>query len=148
MKCEYCGTDEKSGEKCSKCGAKLPVKINSEASAKSEPFFYNGYIIYLLRDCASDALEAQFWLGLELIQRISVSREVIRLHVPEGEDIMPFFWDLFCLADNKIDVIEYQEKNTKYPAKFLITRHENEEISRLRNLSLREIALEAAHVAR
>lgn len=141
MKCEYCQSENQSGEICNRCGAKLP-KVNNDVW-KSEPFFYNGYICYCLKDYSIDSLEVQFWLGLELIERICVTRELIDSRVAPNEDKMSFFWELFLIAHGEKDVLEWQEKNNKYPAVFLITRRENPEKERIRSLSMYDIAQEA-----
>jgi len=124
MKCEYCGNDKFVDGYCSGCGAKAPEKNNDW---KSGPFFYNGYICYGIRHYVKDTFEAQFWLGMELIERIEVDRDVLENHVKQGEDYMFFFWDLFLLAHGEKDVLEWQEKNTKYPATFEVRRIENQE---------------------
>jgi len=56
---------------------------------------------------------------------------------------MPFFWDLFLIAHGEKEVLIYQEKNNKYPAIFEVRRIENPEKSRIRSLSLRDLALES-----
>jgi hypothetical protein len=137
MNCQYCGTEKQSGKICDKCGAPLPER-NSDFD-KSEPFFYNGYICYTLRDFGSDVIEVQFWLGRDLIERIAVSRDVVKFHVPEFESFMPFFWDLFLVAHGEKEVLEYQEKNKKYPARFEVRRIENPELEALRTMDLREL---------
>lgn len=137
MDCQYCGTEKQSGKQCARCGAPLPEK-NTEIW-KSEPFFYNGYICYTLHDMASDVYEVQFWLGRELIERIKVSREVVRYHVPDGCDGMSFFWDLFLVAHGEKEVLEYKEKNNKLPATFEVRRIENPERTMLQSLSLKDL---------
>ena len=142
MKCEYCGSDNQKGELCDKCGAKMPIAHKSDIW-KSDPFFYNGYIVYCLRDMANDTFECQFWLGMELLERIKVSRVVLDEHVKPYEDAVPFFWDLFLLAHGEKEVLIWQEKNTKYPATFEVRRIENLERERLCNLSIRDLAYES-----
>lgn len=150
MRCEYCHSDKQEGGNCSRCGAPLPEK-NAEYPAdpwKSEPFFYNGYICYSLRHYEIDAVEVQFWLGMELIERIEVTSDLVRKWTPEGYDYMSFFWDLFLLAHGDIEVLKYQEKNNKYPAMFEIRRIENPEKECLHSLSLVEQAQEISGAAR
>lgn len=143
MKCEYCGTDEQKGKTCDKCGAVVSSKRNFDEEYKSEPRFYNGYIIYWLEQRATETIEVQFWLGRELIQRVCVNRELLRLHVPEFGDSMTFFWDLFLIAQGEKEVLEWVERNKKYPASFKITRSENIEKERWRGLSMYDIVQEA-----
>jgi hypothetical protein len=57
---------------------------------------------------------------------------------------MPFIWDLFLLAHGEKEVLEYQEKNSKYPAMFLVTRVENPEKQRWHSLNIHELAREFA----
>lgn len=140
MKCEYCGSENQAGQFCSKCSACLPEE-NGKID-KSEPFFYNGYICYYLWNRSFDLVECQFWLGMELIERISISCDFLQEKVPPQEDTMPFFWELFLLAKGEIDKIEWSERNKKYPASFVVTRSENKELQRLRKLSNLEIATE------
>jgi hypothetical protein len=140
MKCKYCGTDKQTGNICEKCGA--PIMKKNVDVWKSDPFFYNGYICYTLRAQYEDTCEVQFWLGMELIERIKVSRQVLESHVPEYCDSMPFFWDLFLLAHGEKDVIKWQEKNNKYPATLEVRRIENPEKQRLWGLSMMDIVQE------
>jgi hypothetical protein len=141
MKCEYCGTADGKGKICDKCGAVLSEP--KQENLQTGPFFYNGYVCFSLLDYMSDTVEVQFWLGRELIQRIAVSRELMRLHVPDGGDSMSFFWDLFLIAEGEKEVLEWVEKNKKYPASFKISRSENIEVERWRSMSMRDIAQEA-----
>lgn len=138
MKCEYCLSEKQSGEFCEKCGA--PLSKQSGDLWKSEPFFYNGYICYTLRDLASGTYEVQFWLGRELLQRICVPIDFVRIRVPQGDDAMPFFWELFIVAQGEKEVIEFQEMNKKYPARFEVRRIENQELEQMRGMNFRELA--------
>jgi hypothetical protein len=140
MKCAYCGTDEQKGKTCEKCGASIPEA--SQDIWKNEPFFYNGYIVYTLIDRMADTIEVQFWLGRELQERISASRELLQSRVLPCEDGMSFFWELFLLARGEKEVIEWQEKNKKYPALFQITRSENPEKQRWSSLTMHDLAKE------
>lgn len=140
MNCEYCGSDNQKGKTCEKCGAPMPEKPEM---SKSEPFFYNGYICYRLREYATDTVEIQFWLGHELIERIVVPLDVLRARVPEYCDTMPFFWDLFLLARGETEVLKYQELNSKFPATFEVRRIENPEKERWLAMNLLELAREA-----
>lgn len=125
MNCEYCGAKNQGGEYCEKCSAKIPEKKDIW---KSDPFFYEGYICYAITDYCKRTREIQFWLGRELIQRICLPFEFIDTRIIEAEDPMPLFWDLFLLAQGEKDVIEWQEKNKKYPMRFEVRRIENETV--------------------
>lgn len=136
MKCEYCGTDEQTGKMCDKCGGPLPEK--DRGIWKSEPFFYNGYICYTLRESATDICEVQFWLGRELVERIRVSREFLETRILPYEDSMSLFWDLFLVAHGEKEVLEWKERNNKYPATFEVRRIENAELEWMRGLNYHE----------
>lgn len=137
MKCQWCGTKEVEGKNCDKCGGPIEEK---EDFYKSEPFFYNGYIVYTLRDVCRQTVEAQFWLGKELVDRISIVEDVLGHNVPEGCDSMDFFWELFLVSQGEKEVMEWSEKNNKYPATFQLTRIENPEKQYMMSLSVRELA--------
>lgn len=140
MKCSYCGSVDKvdeTGKFCDKCGAPLPEK--KDDFWKSEPFFYNGYICYTLENRMMDTCEVQFWLGRDLIERISIPRMVLEVNVEPYEDAMWFFWDLFLVAHGEKEVIEYKEKNNKYPASFEVRRIENSDKLLMSTYNLRQL---------
>ena len=136
MKCEYCHGESFVDNYCIGCGAKAKDK---KQDRKSDPFSYNGYVCYVIHHYENDTCEVQFWLGRELIERIEVDSQVLEHHVKPYEDYMPFFWDLFLVAHGEKEVLEWQEKNTKYPARFEVRRIENPEKEYLLSLNLREI---------
>lgn len=143
-KCEFCGTDKQDGNTCVRCGAKLPEAVNVW---KSEPFFYNGYIVYCLRDCIRDQREIQFWLGHDLIQhfiftRIAWDEFITRIVGGEMCDYMPYLFDMLKLTQGEKEVMEIQAKNTKEPARFEI-RYICPERERLSKNSLSDFAAEA-----
>jgi len=142
MNCEYCGTKNKvDSERCTSCGA--AIKAVNDKPQKNDYFsmdFYNGYVVYRFTRFMTDSIEIQFWLGQELLERFDVSRCILDEHVQEGCDIMPFFWELFLLARGEKEVIYWQEKNNKYPARFEIRRIENEEKRSLLSMSMEDLA--------
>ena len=141
MKCEYCGAEDKTGAKiCDRCGAKLPER--GKENWKSEPFYYNGFICYQLRNMEADSLETQFWMGCDLVERICLPVEFVKSRCPDGYDIMPLFWDLFLVARGEKQVYEWQEKNAVYPARFEIRRIESPEKLRLLSLDRFQLASE------
>lgn len=145
MNCQYCQTEGQSGNNCGSCGAPLKKQKDKAFPSdwKSEPFFYNGYIVYELRHYQRDTYEVQFWLGMELIERIEIAHQTLKERVHEGCDTMPFFWELFLVARGEQEAMVYYEKNKKYPAMFLITRTENEYIEKQKNATLEELLLES-----
>ena len=60
--------------------------------------------------------------------------------VPEYADPMPIFWDLFLVAHGEKEALEWQEKNTKYPARFECRRIENPEKEYLLSLNSKQMA--------
>lgn len=140
MKCEYCGSTGQSGECCEKCGAPLPK--HEDLLKKSEPFFYNGFICYVLRDYPCDTIEVQFWLGRDLIERIKIPQDLLRERFAEGVDYMTFFWDLFLVAQGEKEVLEIKERNDKHPAVFEIRRIPNPERERWLSMSYQDLVQE------
>lgn len=123
MKCEYCGTDGQTGERCNKCGAIIPKK--NENYWKSEPFFYNGYLVVYIRNMWKDTLEVQFWLGIEMQCRFEVSHRYMEEIAPEGVDPITFFWDLFLLEKGEKEVLHWKNKNEKPYVRYEIRRIED-----------------------
>ena len=113
MKCDYCGTSNQDDTNCTNCGASLSKDAPKTDFMKSEPFFYNGYLVVCIRDFMRDEFEVQFWLGKELQERICVSRLWYEQHVPEGCDPIQMFWDLFLLAKGEKEVLYWKDKNNK-----------------------------------
>jgi hypothetical protein len=138
-------SEKQEGSFCSQCGAPMGGEKKDAAPAlrRSDPFFYNGYICYSLYNPHNDTYEAQFWLGQLLIERIAVSSLVMNEFVREYEDPMSFFWNLFLVAHGEKEVLEWQEKNNKYPATFEIRKIANPELERIRGLSMYDLAQEA-----
>jgi len=126
MDCKYCGTSQDKSAKCIRCGAPA-AEENKER--KSEPFFYNGYIVYFIHDFATDLIKCQFWLGVTLIETVQITMDLLEELVPMGYDEMPVFWKLFEVAQGKEEVYKYQAMNRGVPAKFevrLIVDEEHE----------------------
>jgi len=136
-KCSYCQTDNQAGEYCDKCGAKLPEII--ELIEKSEPFFYNGFICYSLRNYQRDTFEIQFWLGDKLIERIAIPRTLYKARVKDGDDSMSLFWDLFLLSQGHENVIFYEKQNNRECPLFVFITRTDEESKRYQEMSLSEL---------
>ncbi len=124
MDCKYCGTSQDKSAKCIRCGAPA-AEENKER--KSEPFFYNGYIVYFIKDFARDLLKYQFWLGVTLVETIQIPIDLLRELVPYGYDEMPVIWKLFEMAQGKDEVLKYQTMNKELPAMFEVRHIENPE---------------------
>lgn len=114
MKCEYCGLEGRAEGNCPQCGAPLAKLDNTKKDfIKSEPIFYNGYIVIYIKDYLRDEIEVQFWLGCELQERFRASRRWLEEHVREGEEFLHKFWELFLLARGEKEVLYWKDKNDK-----------------------------------
>jgi predicted amidophosphoribosyltransferase len=83
--CSYCGRawEEHDGA-CAHCGA--PVKLNG--IAKYDPYFYEGYIVYSIRDWSRRTFQFIFYQGATLKGNIHISDYEI-MNLPPTEDYMP-----------------------------------------------------------
>ena len=119
--CDYCG--QSSDETlCPSCGSRSFDSKPVSQIVRGEPFRYNGYVVWWLADWAYDTTEYLFYLGDRLVERFTISREVLRMFVPEGQSVMPFIWDLFLVAQGEEEVLRVVEQNTIKPVVFKITR--------------------------
>ncbi len=79
MNCNYCGQDVFEKNKCLGCGARSK---NQEPlvrpDMRSEPFAYNGYIIWPLRDYGRDSITFSFWQGDKHCDDIVFSWEAMK----------------------------------------------------------------------
>ena len=85
MICSYCGREWKQENgRCAYCGAQNKLaKLN-----KYDPFFYDGYIVYCVRDYSRDLFSWIYYKGITLVGRVDMdSRELAQY--PPAEDIMP-----------------------------------------------------------
>lgn len=64
----------------------------------SDPFFYNEYTCYYIRDISIGNYVVQFWKDLRLVERIRFPFDLLKDRVPNIGDPMPVFWDLFLDA--------------------------------------------------
>ena len=120
-RCDYCG--QSSGEvQCPDCGSRSFGSKPVSQITKGEPFHYNGYVVWwLATDWAYDKAEYLFYLGDRLVERFTISRDVLRMFVPEYQSSMPFIWDLFLIAQGEEEVLRVVEQNTTKPRTFRIT---------------------------
>jgi len=87
------------------------------------PFFYNGYVVWPLREVARDGWKFVFYLGRDVVEVIEVLREQMwEAGVDEMTDPMCFIWELFCTAQGEEEVLEICAKNDKPPVRFRIDR--------------------------
>jgi hypothetical protein len=100
MKCNYCGIDnEPTAKKCKGCGSKMEDSVPK--MYRSEPFYFNGYIVYVLRDFLRLQIDFQFWKGVTIIGRVEYGEdEYHRLYPADGVDHMD---DIFKVFRNKVD---------------------------------------------
>lgn len=119
--CDYCHLPSKGEGCCPNCQS---TSFDSEPVGpirEGHPFYYNGYVVWWLENWAHDTAEYLFYLGDTLVERFTVSREVLRAFVPEHCDAMPFIWDLFLLAQGEEEVLRVVEQNTIKPRVFEVT---------------------------
>ena len=86
IECSYCGSiwrETKKGN-CVSCGA--PNKI--QKIERYDPIFYDGYIIYAIRDYSRRAFEFVFYKGITLMGDIFVSDREL-MEIPPTTDYMP-----------------------------------------------------------
>jgi len=81
--CEYCGSEVRKDSECRGCGA-----LHQPEWTKSEPFEYEGYIVYALK--AMNEIEFCFYRGRYLEHKVIVSWREIYENVDDGDTMMPF----------------------------------------------------------
>ena len=127
--CLYCGTegDEKN---CTGCGAPLVKDKVHERIERSEPFFYNGYIVWSLRDPARRMSEFYFYLGAQLVDTIMITDHLIAsLNIDPFGGVMEFIFKLFELSQGTEEVLRIQQQNIACPSAFEIRRIEPVKLS-------------------
>jgi hypothetical protein len=143
MKCEYCHSENQKGDKCGKCGALLPT-MNARTSY---PFFYNGYMVYVSREFFRDVLAVYFWLGERLIEKVEIPQPTLDEFVKEGEDFMPFFYELLKVARGENEVLNIRALNDKPGVRYEIRRIEEQSdgLDYYKNIFERTKKIEANH---
>jgi hypothetical protein len=128
-KCKYCGTDGE-GQFCESCSAEFVEEVEEEY-IKGEPFFYNGYIVWWIRELSSDFHKVYFYLGDRLVEVIEFSHGFLCQidGYEEGISMWPFVWELFKAAHGEEEVLKVKERNNIRPAMFEIRRIEPEKLS-------------------
>lgn len=82
--CVYCGRQwEEKNEVCAHCGA--PNKLAK--IQKFEPFFYEGYIVYCLREPARRCYSWIFYKGITFMGRVDIIDEILETLSP-AVDVM------------------------------------------------------------
>ena len=123
--CQYCGNEEEADEKrCAGCDTVSFGEQLAQQRYEGNPFPYNGYVVWWIRDIISmplQTVEYLFYLGDQLVERIILDRDIIKRFVPEHGDVMPFIWDLFKLAQGEEEVLRITEQNAVKPVIFEIT---------------------------
>ncbi len=92
--CAYCGqafTQDSYG-RCSRCGAGKP---EPEQIEKYDPFFYDGYIVYALRDRWQEGWLFIFYQGDVLKGRVHIDHYEMMANVPEGCEYMSYVMKKF-----------------------------------------------------
>ena len=137
-RCDYCGqaTDE---VRCPGCQSENFDSKPVNQIVRGEPFHFNGYVVWWLADAWLDSAEYLFYLGDRLVERFTISREVLNMFVPENCPAMPFIWDIFMVAQSEEEVLRVVEQNTIKPATFEITRKPSVEEEYASELSMQAI---------
>lgn len=137
-RCDYCemATNE---TQCPGCGSRNFDNKPVNQITRGEPFHYNGYVVWWLADAWLDTAEYLFYLGDRLVERFTVSRDVLNMFVPENCTAMPFIWDIFLVAQGEEEVLRVVEQNTIKPATFRITLEPSTEEKWASGLSIQEV---------
>lgn len=138
-KCDYCGTVSAGEGKCPGCQSPSFDNEPAETIREGHPFHYNGYVVWWLADWRYDTAEYLFYLGDTLVERFTVSQDVLRVFVPEHCEVMPFIWDLFKVAQGEEEVAWVMEQNAVKPAVFEITRKPTAEEERAMGLTYGDV---------
>ena len=133
MNCIYCGQDVFDNRKCVGCGARLKTEKEPLVTReRRDPFAYNGYIIWPLRDFSRDSITFSFWRGDTHCDDIVFSWDMWKhlnhygeLAVSMADDPMRFVWQLFEIAQGQKDILVIQEPKTTLPAMFVFGRAEH-----------------------
>lgn len=137
--CDYCELESSGEDECPGCGARSFGSKPASHVFESQPMHYNGYVIWWIENLWHDSAEFLFYLGDRLVERFSLSREVLRMFVPEHCSMMPFIWDVFLVAQGEEEVLRVAEQNTIRPATFEITLKPPAEEEWATGLSYRDV---------
>lgn len=122
-KCIYCQTTSW-GDNCPHCGApKYEVYKEKPRFERMDPFGFNGYVIWPIKDWARDIYQIHFYLGDRLVDIIEFTRGALA-EIEQGIDPMYRIWDLFLLSQGEEEVIRIKEQNKIQPCMFEIRRVE------------------------
>jgi hypothetical protein len=99
MKCSFCGKEDRSKRifpegDCTQCGA--PLELSVPRWTKTDPFYYKGFVVWVMRNHMIGSIEFQFWKGMNLIDRYEISEEEIsgfQHRAGFGVDIMDDMWN-------------------------------------------------------
>jgi hypothetical protein len=111
------------------CGAPLSQaaeldKFARPKSWKSGPFTYKGYVCFAMHESMAmyDLESIQFWLGDRLVDTINAPRTLLDKFVKEGEDTLPFFYNLLKVSQGEEEVMHIEAMNKDRHAMFEIRR--------------------------
>ena len=127
--CGYCFKKiDEALKYCEYCGA--PQDKPKEKEWRGEPFFHDGYMVWRAEEMMSDILKYYFYLGERLVEVIEVTRGFLyQIEFDECEDIFPFVWELFKIAQGHDEVLKVKEANNISPAIFEIRRIDPETLT-------------------
>ena len=104
-KCAFC-KELTAAKECPSCGSASFDSKPVSRLHESQPIHYNGYVIWWCADWHLDTAEYLFYLGDRLVERFTVTREVLRMFVPEACSATGYIWDLFLIAQGEEEVLQ------------------------------------------
>jgi hypothetical protein len=115
MVCIYCLLEE-----C-ECGAK-EYKKKTREDERFGPIFYNGFIVWSVREYYARRVKFVFYKGNSLVDVVVVTDEMLTLAVPEGQDSMPFIFEIFEAQQGEQETIEIDQ----WPEFVLVRREQSQ----------------------
>lgn len=148
MTCNHCGKDKFDGNTCLSCGAPAnTTETKQEETFRMGPQYFRGYMLYIEHDNSRDVANYYFYLGPDLIDKITIPRDMWRNLAAELASAVSsdeFLWELFLLSqgENKEWAVEMSRKNSRVKAKmFTITCKEPEEPYREYGFNMKDLRM-------
>ena len=141
LKCAYCGKAHETGSTyCEYCGGATtvpaaktedpsPLLANYGGSQEARCWSYNGLMVWRFYPdpWRYDTCTWQFWAGDQLLESITLSRDLLEKFVPEHQDSMSLVWELFEVAHGEAEVARLVDQNGQVKgALFEVRRIQNE----------------------
>jgi len=134
--CNYCG-QRVDDDFCEHCGGRNGQKKLQDEIQRGEPFYYEGYIVWALREIQSDAISYVFYRGREIVDKIRITGALLRARFIDGESEFSFIWNLFLLSQGLTDAV-VQRQSVREP-QFITIRLESEEETWAKNMTNEKI---------